>query len=529
MGAMRVTIQLRRGTATEWAEANPVLLGGEPGWDTTNLILKMGNGIDEWADLDPVTLTPEQVAQVIELLENVTELDDGRMTNVLETESSDFTLALAGALGTTDNPIGSELAASIDGVVDPVKQFPALLAAGRKWAFMGDSFTVGTGAAAGRRYVSIMPSLVGTANMAPASPLTPAAGAVYSYDGGVAGERSDQILARVPTAIAAGVKGMTLLAGVNDAEQSVSAATFMTNVRAIAALCRAAGVPLVVGLVPPRASAVSAAKRTLIAVYNLALREWAPRAGVYLADTHTPLAVATDDTLSATYDSGDGIHVNTAGHRLIATAFATAAARAVVPSSGIVLAKTPLSLGRNPLFQADSAGPGLPTNWAEQPGGTGTAPTYTRVVDTTGKLPAGAQWEQIEVNNTSGASGQRHHTTSLNAAATWAVGDKLLIAYRMEIEDVAGFTAAADANPATAQVLVRIINGSTGTAIDSGAGQPVLSASPGPAAIVFEVPSGVTSLVLWVTVVTANGVHVKVRISAIDVINLTTAGLVGTY
>ena len=46
-------IQFRRGTAAEWANASSVVLGvGEPGYDTTNDILKIGNGVDVWADLD---------------------------------------------------------------------------------------------------------------------------------------------------------------------------------------------------------------------------------------------------------------------------------------------------------------------------------------------------------------------------------------------------------------------------------------------------------------------------------------------
>jgi hypothetical protein len=45
-------IQFRRGTANEWANASSVVLGvGEPGYDTTNDILKIGNGVDTWENL----------------------------------------------------------------------------------------------------------------------------------------------------------------------------------------------------------------------------------------------------------------------------------------------------------------------------------------------------------------------------------------------------------------------------------------------------------------------------------------------
>lgn len=45
------TIKLRRGTAAQWATANPVLSEGEPGFDETNNLLKIGDGSTSWADL----------------------------------------------------------------------------------------------------------------------------------------------------------------------------------------------------------------------------------------------------------------------------------------------------------------------------------------------------------------------------------------------------------------------------------------------------------------------------------------------
>lgn len=44
-------IQLRRDTATNWATENPVLEQGEPGFDLTNFILKIGDGVTAWNDL----------------------------------------------------------------------------------------------------------------------------------------------------------------------------------------------------------------------------------------------------------------------------------------------------------------------------------------------------------------------------------------------------------------------------------------------------------------------------------------------
>jgi hypothetical protein len=47
-------IQFRRGTASEWVASNPVLGSGEPGYDTTNKIFKIGDGSTAWGSLSGV-------------------------------------------------------------------------------------------------------------------------------------------------------------------------------------------------------------------------------------------------------------------------------------------------------------------------------------------------------------------------------------------------------------------------------------------------------------------------------------------
>jgi hypothetical protein len=46
-------IQLRRDTAVNWAATNPILSSGEPGYDITNGILKVGDAVTAWNDLQP--------------------------------------------------------------------------------------------------------------------------------------------------------------------------------------------------------------------------------------------------------------------------------------------------------------------------------------------------------------------------------------------------------------------------------------------------------------------------------------------
>lgn len=48
-------IQIRRDTAARWASFDPVLSSGELGYDTTNDIVKIGDGASTWSELDPIT------------------------------------------------------------------------------------------------------------------------------------------------------------------------------------------------------------------------------------------------------------------------------------------------------------------------------------------------------------------------------------------------------------------------------------------------------------------------------------------
>jgi hypothetical protein len=51
---MSTLIKLRRDTAANWASADPVLQLGEPGYDTTNNELRIGDGTTPWSELTPI-------------------------------------------------------------------------------------------------------------------------------------------------------------------------------------------------------------------------------------------------------------------------------------------------------------------------------------------------------------------------------------------------------------------------------------------------------------------------------------------
>lgn len=45
-------ITFRRGTSQEWSNADPILGNGEPGWDVTNNVFKIGDGVHSWTELN---------------------------------------------------------------------------------------------------------------------------------------------------------------------------------------------------------------------------------------------------------------------------------------------------------------------------------------------------------------------------------------------------------------------------------------------------------------------------------------------
>lgn len=47
----KTVIQIRRDSSANWESINPILASGEMGYDTTNNVVKIGNGSDNWVSL----------------------------------------------------------------------------------------------------------------------------------------------------------------------------------------------------------------------------------------------------------------------------------------------------------------------------------------------------------------------------------------------------------------------------------------------------------------------------------------------
>lgn len=120
---MATRVQLRRGTASAWTAANPVLALGEPGLETGTQKVKYGDGSSTWTALPyaagGAALTTEQVAQLSAVSGKA---DAAAVEQLAATVSAK---ASQSALTTAVSDLSAQIAAS----VDPTELAAALTAA----------------------------------------------------------------------------------------------------------------------------------------------------------------------------------------------------------------------------------------------------------------------------------------------------------------------------------------------------------------------------------------------------------------
>lgn len=89
-------ITLRKGTFTQWFNTNPVLNSGEPGFDITNNIFKIGDGINTWGSL-PTTASSDIYVYVKNTTSQL--LTKGQVVYINGAQGNHPTIALAVASG----------------------------------------------------------------------------------------------------------------------------------------------------------------------------------------------------------------------------------------------------------------------------------------------------------------------------------------------------------------------------------------------------------------------------------------------
>lgn len=216
-----------------------------------------------------------------------------------------------------------------------------------------------------------------TYNHANANSLAAAAGfpggwTTSGANAGVVGDTTSDALARFDTAVAAKAPSVVhILLGTNDAGNSRSVATYAGVMRQIIAATFACGAAPVVGTIPPTSSVTPADRKAKVIAMNQWLCRYALSLGIKVADYYAVLVDTATGGLAAAYDSGDGVHPNSAGFAVMATELKAAMSR--VPDQSLLLAKDsndPWNWMRNGCFTAGTTG-SVPTSWTQSGSPTG--------------------------------------------------------------------------------------------------------------------------------------------------------------
>jgi lysophospholipase L1-like esterase len=367
---------------------------------------------------------------------------------------------------------------------------------GSRVGWLGASVTNGSSStnATSTAFKAMTPKIVGTTAVQAESPLG------KSVNAGVAGERSDQILAR----LAALLPQVDVIVvgpdvGTNDASQSITLAAFQANIIAMKAAADAAGKPIMFCLTIPRGSSATAAQALLLS-YNRWMRWWARASGVPLADTFTPLCVTTTGYLSGAYDSGDGTHPNDAGHLAIANAISP-----VLSTLCPALTPWPIVAAGDGLI----ADPLLASSSLSIYAGPFVSPSFSVITQSDWPAMLSVAGKRVTIDNS--ASGSSTNMTAGRSITTgFSVGDVLLIV--MQLRDPDGISIpkvqVQDQSDAVKSVLFQ--------------NQP--SATPGPFGYFYTVGAGVTTVkTAFVFNVGANTTR-RLDIGGINIYNLTVDG-----
>ena len=150
-------VQVRRGVASLWTTVNPILVDGEPGFETDTGYVKFGNGTSPWAAL-PYLAAPEATDAVIwagtdavtrvsprRLFSSSIEqaLTDGATITPNFAAGVNFSVTLAGNR-TLANPTGAKSGQSGVIIITQDATGSRTLAYGANWKFLANDSTLST-------------------------------------------------------------------------------------------------------------------------------------------------------------------------------------------------------------------------------------------------------------------------------------------------------------------------------------------------------------------------------------------------
>jgi lysophospholipase L1-like esterase len=310
---------------------------------------------------------------------------------------------------------------------------------------------------------------------------------------GIAGNRSDQMLARFDTDVAPyNPSIVTLLAGANDISQNIALSVFQDNIKQIVdKITSINAVPVLCTILPRTPSATYGAR---VSQWNAWLKAYALTNGIAIIDFNS---ILTDPTTGAIlFDSGDGLHPSQAGYQAMGD-YAASVLKPLLREWNPILPVSnvdPNNLLANGLMITDTTpADGRADGWSTY----GSGVTYTLEA---GVSPVLGNWQKC-VNTVAGAGITKSVSTG------WSVGDKVAFIGRFDT-DGASFIAQILATSAAGGPYLRTV-GTITTAVRNGVfyGE-------------FIVPAGTTALETRIT--GGIGTH---KLAQFGLYNLTALGL----
>lgn len=257
------------------------------------------------------------------------------------------------------------------------------------------------------------------------------------YEGGVSGNTTTQILARVSEITSLNPKpGWCMVGGgINDIVSGVSAATIIANLQAIYNELNRNNIRVIATTILPCSAVNTDALKAVLHSVNRWLKEYAwINPNIVLVDWHHVIADPATG-LPATNMTTDGTHPTAQGAALLGS-FLYNALNPLVPSVDLLannIQDTATNILGNGFMTGDAAG--VATGWATN---LGTAPiTASKVARTDGKPGV---WQQIKATG-AGTVYLNYTTDAANLGTKFNVGDKVYGQIEFETDnDFVGLT-----------------------------------------------------------------------------------------
>lgn len=249
-------------------------------------------------------------------------------------------------------------------------------------------------------------------------------------NGGVGGDRVDQMLARVDKLLALDPGWLIGFGCINSINQGYSASSIITDLGKIFDKAAARGTRVIWGTDWISAGTDTTAKKQAAATVNEWLRrEAGRRPGFYLADYAAVMSDPVTGLPLAAYAS-DGLHQDGPGGFIMGQQLVKVLEPLLPPADRLTVSNADTTnMLLNGMLTGDG-GTGRATSWA---GGTGGTATYSKVPRTDG-FPG--DWQQVVLV---GASATRLYQ-QVAAGGAWAEGDRVFFECEFET-DASGWTA----------------------------------------------------------------------------------------